>query len=163
MFPGLVGASDGKESACSAVDPGSIPGSGQSPGIGNGNPLWYSCLGNSKDRGDWHLKRLRLDWVTKQYHHHNKYHRLVGLKNKFILSQFWRLKVYKSLDSRRVWFLVRTILGLQMAAFFLSSSHGLLCMWEGPRDTVSHVSSYVDINLIGPTLIISFNRNYFLT
>ena len=32
---------------------GSIPGSGRSPGIGNGNPLQYSCLENSMDRGAW--------------------------------------------------------------------------------------------------------------
>ena len=35
-FPG---GSDGKASACNAGDPGSIPGSGRSPGEGNGNPL----------------------------------------------------------------------------------------------------------------------------
>ena len=43
--------SDGKESACSARDSGSVPESGRSPGGGNGNPLQYSCLGNSMDRG----------------------------------------------------------------------------------------------------------------
>ena len=32
---------------------GSIPGSGRSPGVGNGNPLQYSCLKNSMDRGAW--------------------------------------------------------------------------------------------------------------
>ena len=40
-----------KESACSAGDPGSIPGSGRSPGEGNGNPPQYSCLENPMDRG----------------------------------------------------------------------------------------------------------------
>ena len=39
--------SDGKESACSAGDWDSIPGSGRSPGEGNGNPLQYSCLENT--------------------------------------------------------------------------------------------------------------------
>ena len=34
-------------------DAGSIPGSGRSLGGGNGNPLHYSCLENSMDRGDW--------------------------------------------------------------------------------------------------------------
>ena len=34
-----------------AGDSGSIPGSGRSPGVGNGNPLQYSCLGNHMDRG----------------------------------------------------------------------------------------------------------------
>ena len=36
-----------------AGDLGSIPGSGRSPGEGNGNPLQYSCLGNPMDRGAW--------------------------------------------------------------------------------------------------------------
>ena len=50
---GFPGGSDGKESACNAGDPGSIPGSGRSPGEVNGNPLQYSCLENSMDRGVW--------------------------------------------------------------------------------------------------------------
>ena len=50
---GFAGGSNGKESACSAGDPGSIPWLGRSPGEGNGNPLQYSCLGNSMDRGAW--------------------------------------------------------------------------------------------------------------
>ena len=41
------------ESACSAGDRGSIPGSGRSPGEGHGNPLQYSCLENPMDRGAW--------------------------------------------------------------------------------------------------------------
>ena len=45
--------SDGKESARSARDPGLIPGSGRSPGEGNGNPLQCSCLKNSMGRGGW--------------------------------------------------------------------------------------------------------------
>ena len=49
----LPGGSDDKESACNAGDLGSIPGSGRSPGEGNGNPLKYSCLGISLDRGAW--------------------------------------------------------------------------------------------------------------
>ena len=47
------GGSDGKESACHGGDPGLIPGSGRSPREGNGNPLQYSCLKNSMDRGAW--------------------------------------------------------------------------------------------------------------
>ena len=50
---GLPYSSDGKESAYNAGDPGSIPRSGKSPGEGNGNPLQYSCLDNSMDRGAW--------------------------------------------------------------------------------------------------------------
>ena len=50
VFPG---GSDSKESACNAGDLGSIPGSGRSPGEGNGNPLQYSCLENPMGRGAW--------------------------------------------------------------------------------------------------------------
>ena len=42
-----------KNPPANAGDPGSIPGLGQSPGEGNGNPLQYSCLENSMDRGAW--------------------------------------------------------------------------------------------------------------
>ena len=45
--------SAGEESACSAGDLASIPGSGRSPGGGKGYPLQYSCLENSMDRGAW--------------------------------------------------------------------------------------------------------------
>ena len=47
------GGSDCKASAYNAGDPGSIPGSGRSPGEGNGNPLQYSCLENPMDGGAW--------------------------------------------------------------------------------------------------------------
>ena len=50
---GFPSSSDGKDSACNAGDPGSIPGSGRSPGEGHGNPLQYSCLGNPMGRGAW--------------------------------------------------------------------------------------------------------------
>ena len=47
------GGSDGKESVCSVGDLGSFLGLGRFPGEGNGNPLQYSCLENSMDRGAW--------------------------------------------------------------------------------------------------------------
>ena len=53
---GFPGGSDNKESSCNAGDLGLIPGSGRSPGEGNGNPLQYFCLGNPMDR--------RAGWAT---------------------------------------------------------------------------------------------------
>ena len=50
---GFPGGSDGKESACNAGDPSSIPGLRRSPGEGHGNPPQYSCLENPMDRGAW--------------------------------------------------------------------------------------------------------------
>ena len=55
---GFPDGSNGKESACNAGDPGSVPGLGRSPREGNGNPLQYSCLENSMVRGAW--------WATVQ-------------------------------------------------------------------------------------------------
>ena len=62
-FPG---GSDRKGSACHAGDPGSIPGSGRSPGEGHGNPLQYSCLENPMDRGAW---RGCGPWGSKRVRH----------------------------------------------------------------------------------------------
>ena len=50
---GFPGGSDGKESACNAADPCSIPGSGRSPAERNGKPLQYSCLENCMVSGAW--------------------------------------------------------------------------------------------------------------
>ena len=52
-YLGFPGGSNGKESACSAGDPGSVSGSARSPGEGNGNPLQYSCLENAMEGGAW--------------------------------------------------------------------------------------------------------------
>ena len=50
---GFPGGSPAKESASDAGDPSSIPGLGRSPREGNGNPLQYTCLEISMDRGAW--------------------------------------------------------------------------------------------------------------
>ena len=65
---GFPGGSDGKESVCNAGDLGSTPGSGRPSGEGNGNPLQYSCLENSTDRGysSWGPKELDM---TEQLMH----------------------------------------------------------------------------------------------
>jgi len=47
------GGSEAKASLCNVGDLGSIPGSGRSPGEGNGNPLQYCCLENPMDVGAW--------------------------------------------------------------------------------------------------------------
>ena len=61
---GFPGDSDGKESVCSARDPGSNPGLGRCPGEGNGNPRHYSCLEDSMDRGAW---QATIHGVTKTW------------------------------------------------------------------------------------------------
>ena len=59
-----------KETSCNAGDPSLIPGSGRSPGEGNGNQFQYSCLGNPMDRGAWWatvhgVSRVRCDIAPK--------------------------------------------------------------------------------------------------
>ena len=68
---GFPDSSAGKESACNAGDPGSIPGLGRSPGEGNGSLLQYSCLENPMDHGVWQAmvhgvvkSRTRLSYFT---------------------------------------------------------------------------------------------------
>ena len=62
---GFPCSSVGKGSACSAGDPGSIPGLGRSPGGGNGNPLQYPCLENLMDREAWWaaVHRVAKSWT----------------------------------------------------------------------------------------------------
>ena len=63
---GFPAGSEGKESACSAADPSSIPGWGRSPGEGNGYPVQYSCLENS-----WTEEPGRLQSIGLQRTGHN--------------------------------------------------------------------------------------------
>ena len=59
---GFPDGSHGIASVCNAGDSGLIPGSGRSPGEGNGNPLQHSCWENPMDRGAW---RPTVHEVTK--------------------------------------------------------------------------------------------------
>ena len=72
----ILDKSDGKASVYNAGDPGLIPGSGRSPGEGNGNPLQYSCLENPMDGGAWWAavhgvakSRTRLSDLTFTFFH----------------------------------------------------------------------------------------------
>ena len=73
MNMGFSCISDCKESACSVGDLGSTPRLGRSPGGGNGNPLQYSCLENSMNRGTWlgygpwGHKRVAHNWTTYSF------------------------------------------------------------------------------------------------
>ena len=65
-----------KNLSANAGDTGSIPGSGRSPGGGNGNPLEYSCLGNPMDRGAWlatvhGVTKSQTNLPTKRQFKHN--------------------------------------------------------------------------------------------
>ena len=60
IFPGGTMVKNLPANAGEAKDPGSVPGLGRSPGIENGNPLQYSCLENSMDRGVWQATVYRV-------------------------------------------------------------------------------------------------------
>ena len=60
-------------------DSGLIPGSGRSPGVGNGNPLQYSCLENPMNRGDWQAEVLG---VTESNMTEHTAHNVQGLGNR---------------------------------------------------------------------------------
>ena len=67
---GFPGGSAVKNLPANAGDGGLILGSGRAPGEGNGNPLQYSCLGNTMDRTAWRatvhrVARVRHDLATK--------------------------------------------------------------------------------------------------
>ena len=67
---GFPGGSEGKESACNARDPGSIPGLGRSHGEGNGYPIF--CLENPVDRGAWQatvhgVPKSQTDYTTNSF------------------------------------------------------------------------------------------------
>ena len=66
---GFPGGSDGKGSTCNAEDPGLISGLERSPGGEHGNPLQYSCLENSMDRGAWPapVHGLAKSWDTAEW------------------------------------------------------------------------------------------------
>ena len=74
MPPGFPDGSVVKKMPANARDVGSKLGAGRSPGEENGNPLWYSCLGNPMDRGAWpatlHGVAKELD-VTEQQNSNN--------------------------------------------------------------------------------------------
>ena len=72
---GFPGGSDGKESACNAGDLGLIPGSGRTPGKGNGYPLQYSCPEKPMDRGAW---RATAHAVTKSWTRLRDYRQTIG-------------------------------------------------------------------------------------
>ena len=80
---GFPGSSAGKESACNAGDPSSIPGLRRSPGEGLGYTLQYSCLENFTDRGAW---RVTVHGITKSWtqlsdshtHTHTHTHTVAG-------------------------------------------------------------------------------------
>ena len=80
FYESIPGGSDSKESACDTGDPSSIPGSERFSAEGNGNPLQYSFLENSMDRGTWkstvHGVSKSQTQLSKEHFHSHIYHAL---------------------------------------------------------------------------------------
>ena len=93
-------------SACNAGDSSLIPGLGRSPGEGNSNPLQYSCLENSMDRGarwtTWGCKELEM---TELLIHTRKQRKELKLVQNFEYL-IWRHRLEKSLNIKKVKVLV---------------------------------------------------------
>ena len=86
---------NGKESACIAGDPGSVPGLQRSPGEGNDKPLQYTCLENSMDRRAWwatvHEVTKSQTWLSNWQFH-------------FTFTSFlWEMEVHWWLYTVSVW------------------------------------------------------------
>ena len=97
FFSGFQGGSDGKASAHNKGDLVSIPGSGRSPGEGNGNPLQYSCLENSMDRGAW---QATVHWVTKSWTRLSNFSFFLSFFTDFLVHlhcDFWLFIVFEEL------------------------------------------------------------------
>ena len=89
MLMGFPGGLDGKESAYNEKDLGQIPGSGRSPGEGNGNPFQYCCLGNRMDRGAW---QATVHGVTKRQTQSSDKHFHFTFTLKMLTATCWVVK-----------------------------------------------------------------------
>ena len=105
---GLPNGPEGKESTCNARDLGTVPEFGRSPGEWNGNPLQYSCLGKSKDRGAWqatvHGGHKELDTTEATYHANMLDHRQSRDFQRNIYFCFIDyLKAFDCVDHNKLW------------------------------------------------------------
>ena len=113
-FLGFPDGSDSKVSACNVGDPDLIPGSGRSPGEGNGNPLQYCCLENPMEGrslvgySPWVRKESDM---TERLHFHFIYWRSISninctieiIASLRVQSNYWLLSLrYKDVFSSRV-------------------------------------------------------------
>ena len=106
-FPGGTVMKNPPANAGDARDVSSIPGSGRSPGGGDGNPLQYSCLDNFMDRGAWLLyspdgHRVGHDWADWAYanvhtHTHTHTHSKGAAWTSSVFSEFGRLGCHMNL------------------------------------------------------------------
>ena len=92
---GFPGGSDSKEPNCDAGDPGSIPGSGRSPGEENDTPLQYSCLENPMDREAWRAQSVGLQRVR-----HNRATNTFTFFHFLYMDEFQKHSKWKKPDTK---------------------------------------------------------------
>ena len=118
-FPG---GSVVKNLPASGVDAGLIPGSGRSPGEGNGNPLQYSCLKNSMDRGAWWATVHGVTKMTEQRSAHGTYS-LKEEKISLLLLELSTILLTRPYDHRSWGMRCKSVVGLlPLNSIFFSSS-----------------------------------------
>ena len=146
LLNGLAQRFSGKESTCNAGDLGSIPGSGRSPGEGNGNPLQYSCLENPMDRGAWRAAdhRVAKNQTLLSIHALRLTHApILHIQSHFVSPSihWWTLEllfllaiviplwtwVHRYLSPYFQFFGVQRIVPLQLLFFFFLAVPGLHC------------------------------------
>ena len=128
----LSKSSDSTESACNAGGPGLIPGLGSSPGEGNGNPLQYSCLENSMDRGVHGVTKSQTwlsNWHTQTHTHRHTHTHIELLAYMFLRTKLMCSKWRKE-GIQRVYMIkpIRNSLGLYLKdvpwSIYSSPLHG---------------------------------------
>ena len=126
---GFPGSSDGKESACNTRDLGLIPGLGRSTEEGHGNPLQYSCLENSKNRGAWWAT---VHGVTKSQTQLNKSHFHFSLWHIYSTNTYQRLQFIQPLcleQDRQDTYLARSL----AEKTYVKQSLNVYCITEGSQ------------------------------
>ena len=151
---GFTDGLDGKESACNAGDPGSISGSGRSPGGGHSNPLLYSCLENPVDREAW------LAAVHKVAESWTRLKRLNSSLRGILVYNIW-LQMLDGIFYVLRGILRRTPVGIQASG--MAGSREPMCPLSFPvvyfplKSSSAHVKTKMDIGICGHTQVLQLS------
>ena len=104
-------SSVGKESACSAGDPGLTPGLGRSPGEGNGSPLQYPCLEDSMNGGAWQaaVHGVTKSWTRLSNFTFAFFHFLLSLSSTFYFCLIEQNFSFPLFVKFRPWWIISTL------------------------------------------------------
>ena len=134
----FLGGSDGKESAWNVGDLCLITGLGRSPGEGNGNPLQYSCVENSMDRGAWRATDYRVakswTWLTLSLSQYYTVCSWLNLRMWNLVCRGLTIKLYSEFQLQVVsdpslYVIHGSTVQLKPSMFLLSFLHSLFWVW----------------------------------